>query len=115
MRALEIEVYRTARHTDCTNNGISSRYGKLLLVHPQGNIEFDIENPPENLVKLVRRRLFGRECLHIEPVAQPDGVGWMYGGNIASSSDGRFYDLSPYPLHIHDRQETQEQYDMMNN
>lgn len=110
MRALPISVYRTARLGDCTNGGITSRYDELLLVCEDGFIKVDEENLPENLVVLVTRHLFGEEYKHLEPYAKPAGLGWMYGGNIACTSDSRF--PSQYPLKVHDRQETQEQYDL---
>ena len=112
MRALPINVYRCG-HGDCTNGGISSRFNSLLLLCDDGFIEIDENNPPENLVKIVKRHLLGRDYLHIVPVARPDSgcAGWMYGGNIACTSDSRFG--SDYPLKIHDRQENQAYYDSM--
>ena len=110
-RALPIDVYRTTGLGDCTNGGISSHYDTLLLLCDDGHREVDLDNPPENLVKIVERQLWGETHLHIEPYAQPEHIGWMYGGNIAYTSDSRF--KSRYPLRIHDRQETQEQYDML--
>lgn len=115
MKALPIYVYKHNRLGDCSNYGISSRYDELLLVCPDGYIDIDESNPPENLVKVVERRLFGSEIhRHIEPVAKPNGVGWMAGGCIAYSSDSRFSRLSGgYPLQLHDRCESQEMYDRM--
>jgi hypothetical protein len=111
MRALPIDVYRENSLGDCTNGGISSVYDRLLLLCEDGQVEIDPENPPENLVKIVERNLFGRIHKHIEPVARPEGAGWMYGGNIACTSDSRFN--SDYPLKIHDRQESWELYESM--
>lgn len=119
MKALKINVYRRndsdGSQSDCTNGGISAKYDQLLLVCDSGIVEIDENNPPENLVKVVTRQLFGREYKHIEPVARPKNgnLGWMYGGNIASCSDSRFHNISEYPLCIHDRQETVEQYEML--
>lgn len=110
MKALSINVYRHGTY-DCTNDGITSRYNSLLLVCDEGYIEIDETNPPENLVRLVVRHFGGKEYKHIEPVAQPEGAGWMAGGNIAYTCDSRF--PSDYPLSVHDRQETWEQYDAM--
>ena len=112
MKALPIYVYRN-RMADCTNNGISSRYDELLLICEDGFIEVDENNLPENLVKVVTRKLWDGEYKHIEPVAavKAGNVGYMYGGNIASSSDSRFRRIAEYPLRIHDRQETQALYD----
>ena len=111
-RALPIEVYRS-NMGDCTNGGISSKYDRLLLVCDEGFITYDEENPPENLVRIVTRNLFGTEYKHIEPVKRTDAgnVGYMSGGNLAYTSDSRFRRMSDYPLSIHDRQETQKQYD----
>lgn len=116
MKALPLNVYRN-NSGDCTNDGISSKYNRLLLLCEDGFIDVDENDPPENLVRLVTRHLFGKEYKHIEPVAHCDKgcVGWMDGGNIASTCDSRFSKMSDYPLCIHDRQETQEQYDAMFN
>lgn len=115
MKALPISVYRENRLGDCTNGGITSRYDRLLLICEEGYKEVDENNPPENLVKIVTRFICGREYKHIEPYASVDAgcVGWMSGGNIAYSCDSRFSRMSEYPLSVHDRQETQAQYDML--
>ena len=117
MKALPITVYRDSESRgDCTNGGISSKYSRLLLICEDGYVDVDENNPPENLVKMVTRHLFGNEeYKHIEPYAAVDSdkVGWMSGGNIAYSCDSRFRRMSEYPLSIHDRQETQEQYDIL--
>lgn len=109
MKALSINVYKDGSGYDCTNGGISSKYKSLLLVCDEGNIEIDENNLPENLVKII---VGYKGAIYIEPVARPSGVGWMAGGNIAYSCDSRFRRLSPYPLSIHDRQETQEDYNL---
>lgn len=116
MKALPINVFRDGLG-DCTNNGISSRYNRLLLICEDGFIDIDETNPPENLVKIVTRHLFGSEYKHIEPVAStaPGCVGWMSGGNIGYTCDYRFSRMSQYPLSIHDRQEGQEMYNSMFN
>lgn len=114
MKALPISVFRTQRISDCTNGGISSMYDTLLLICDEGFMKIDEDNPPKTLVKIVTKNIGGKEYKHIEPVAKVnDGcVGWMAGGNIAYSSDSRFSRMSEYPLSIHDRQESQEHYNM---
>lgn len=109
MKALPINVFKDGSG-DCTNGGISSRYNRLLLVCEDGFIDIDENDPPENLVHIVTRRFGFGEYRHIEPVASPAGAGWMSGGNIGYSCDSRFSRLSQYPLSIHDRQESWEQY-----
>lgn len=115
MKALPINVYRHGK-TDCTNHGISSRFNELLLVCPRGFVDVDPENPPENLAVLEKRHLFGRDVYSIKPYAKAEGVGWMMGGNYGATSDSRFSDMlgGMYgAVAIHDRDETQEQYDML--
>lgn len=114
MKALRIDVFKNGSY-DCTNGGISSKYNELLLVCDEGYIDIDENNLPENLVKIVTRKLFGKEYKYIEPYKSATELGWMSGGNIAYSCDSRFRELSDYPLVIHDRQETQAQYDHLSN
>ena len=62
-------------------------------------------------VRIIRRTLWGKEYVHIEPIQKkPDGhAGYMYGGKIIDASDSRFGELMghPYPVHFHDRTEAQ--------
>lgn len=113
MKCISINVYRDAQGYDCTNGGISSIYKDILIPHEEGWISVDENNPPENLCKVVRRTLWGKEYLHIEPVKKATEIGYMFGGNYAASSDSRFHEISEYPLPIHDRQETQKMYDLL--
>jgi hypothetical protein len=113
MKALPIYVYKNATFKGCSNNGISEKFDSLLLVCEEGFITIDENNLPENLVKIVVRNLWGNEYKHIEPFKKASGVGYMSGGAYASSSDSRFSQISPYPLSIHDRDESQEQYDRL--
>lgn len=113
IKALPVSVYRDG--TDCTNNGVSSRYRDLLVICPDGYINVDMDNPPENLVQVVKRRLFGQDIYHVEPWVSPKGAGWMMGGNYAASCDSRFSRLigGMYgAVAIHDRQESWEEYEM---
>lgn len=103
--AIPLYIYENKDYGNCSNYGISTRFNKVLLIHPEGFIEIDDENPPENLVKIVTRDFGNRTYTHIEPVARPTGCGWMYGGTLVYSGDSRFTELSRYPLQFHDRQE----------
>lgn len=119
MKALRISVFKNPSYKGCSNGGITERYDELLLVCYEGNIEVDEENPPENLVVFVDRVFKGKKCGYIKPYAPcPNGcVGWMDGGSYAGCCDSRFgrmvgiYGAVP----VHDRAETQEQYDAMFN
>lgn len=110
MKVLPIDVYKNNLYEGCSNGGITEKYNRLLLICDEGFIEVDPKNPPENLVKIVSRNLFGNEYKHIEPYASPTGIGWMAGGALGYTSDSRFN--SDYPLKIHDRQETEKEYEV---
>lgn len=105
-KGLSVNVYRWSLG-DCTNHGMSEKQDDLILV--------DIPNCPfhgdeTNSVRLVKRILFGREYIHAEPVSMPPVgmVGPMMGGNFIYSCDSRFpFD---YPIPLHDRYETVEDY-----
>lgn len=91
---------------DTTNGGISSRFTCFVLTGEGVSGPFRPDaNTPE--LKLVRRKIGGREYLHVEPVEgkDPRAAGWMAGGNFVYTSDSRF--PNAYPLSIHDRQEFQ--------
>lgn len=116
MRALPISVYKNRLYSGCSNGGITERFDELLLICPDGFIEVDENDPPENLVKVVKRRLFGNEIYyHIEPYHSTDKgcVGWMAGGSYAATSDSRFWRMvggNHGAVSVHDRQESQAQY-----
>jgi hypothetical protein len=110
MNGLIVSIYKAERTGDCTNGGVSSKATEALLIGDgvSGPFEESSERPT---LKLVRRNLFGREYLHAEPIDPPTGVGWMAGGNFIWTSDSRF--PNDYPIAVHDRQESQDQYNML--
>lgn len=110
VRALPVSIYKH-KGKDCSNKGISSKYDEILLICEDGNIDVDLKNPPENLCELVERELFGRSADYVRPYRKANGVGWMAGGCVVYSPDSRF--ASDYPLCLHDRTESKEQYDLM--
>lgn len=115
MRAISLNVYKHGKY-DCTNGGISSKFNELLCLCDDGPIHVDMDNPPENLVKVVKRDFFGMTTYCVEPVVDPHGAGWMMGGNYAATSDSRFSRLvgDMYgAVAIHDRQESWEEYEML--
>lgn len=57
------------------------------------------ENYPA--VRIVRRKLFGSEYIHMEPIELGS---YAFGGSFVYSSDSRFSDISKYPIPLHDRQ-----------
>lgn len=117
MKALRIDVYRHEKYGDCTNCGISSKYDELIVLCDEGWIEIDENNLPENAVKVVKREpWYGKTIYHLEPCKKAVGVGWMFGGNYASTSDSRFAKMvgDMYgAVAIHDRDESQELYNAL--
>lgn len=118
--ALNVNVlYTTYGGTisDCTNGGVTSKNERVLVL-PEG-----VEATPEQLMgklpilKIVRRNIGGKPYLHAEPVNRPGkgSIGsWMAGGNFIYSCDSRFREwICEYPVSVHDRTETPEQYDML--
>lgn len=96
---------------DCSNGGLSSQVSNVTLLGCGGHRKPSSEYPA---VKLVRRIIFGAEYLHAEPVDRPaNAVGPMFGGAFIYSSDSRFNAVNPYPIPLHDRFETQEEYDLL--
>lgn len=96
--AFYVDVYRSEELGDCTNGGMSARHNELLVLCTKTNTpsdaraHVDLDNPPDNLAKLVASPLGG---VHIEPyagsAAAADGFpyhgGYMFGGNYAATSD----------------------------
>jgi len=110
-------VYKNAGSDyDCTNGGISSKYDKVVFV---ANGE---QSDEPNAVRIIRRGFGSRIVFHAEPIAQ-DGtlINGMAGGNFVSF-DSLVADMYPeYPelqdfyglIALHDRSETQAEYDML--
>lgn len=111
-KGLLVTILRSALG-DTTNDGVTGvRKGhKSVLLVGDGVAEVFEENESRPTLRLVRRNL-GGEYLHAEPVVQPRGmVGPMFGGNFVHSSDSRF--PSRYPIPVHDRFETPEDYELL--
>ena len=115
-KGIVVRVYRDGSShmgdSDCTNKGLSSRFVQFVLIGDGIPKLFEASDIVPAL-KLVRRTIYGKEYLHAEPMnpVPEDSVGWMFGGNFIYTSDARF--PNKYPIPIHDRSETSEQYDLM--
>lgn len=114
VRGLRVDVLKP-NGSDCTNGGVTSRFGTFVLVNPA--VPLGTVAPTEadaRTLKVVKRTIGGRLYVHAEPLAPPpDGhIGWMAGGNFIHTSDSRYYELTgvPYPISVHDRSETPELY-----
>lgn len=93
---------------DCSNGGISGKHDYVILC-TEGNPPAEINGTPT--VRLIRRHIDG-EYLHLEPVGDaPKGqtMGYMMGGCYVKGSSSMGFPCK-YPLPLHDRSETPEQY-----
>lgn len=109
-KAISANIFKS-KFGSCSNHGISEKFDEVLLLHDDGYIDVDLDDPPENLCVIERRVLFGKEADYVRPFAKPEGVaGPMYGGCLVDSSDSRFE--SDHPLKLHDRFETWEEYEL---
>lgn len=109
INCLPVSVYREKRLGDCTNGGVSSVFDELLVACPDGPRSFDAETVlPLNFCMVQGRDLGFTEHVRIVPaMVDPRGGWWSFGGNVARTSDSRFFELTGihYPLDIHDRRE----------
>ena len=61
----------------------------------------------EVYLKLVKRKLFGKEYVHAEPINVNKSGNQMFGGKFVWSTDSRFReDISEQPIQLHDRFES---------
>ena len=118
IKCLSVEVFKNPLYRDCANGGISARYDELYAVCEDGCDEIDEDDP--RLIKFVKGAF---ESVHAEPYkpVPPNRLGWMMGGSFVGSSDARitkeikkvsgidFYGA----VALHDRCETQEEYDLL--
>ena len=117
-------VLKAERVGDCTNNGISSQYDTLYLckdyVTKEDVLEYckeTGENPHRFLTVDKYKSVRGIYVRLVQLVRQNNDkiIGGMDGGNYLTCSDSIFSEITgvPYPVAIHDRYETQEEYDLL--
>jgi hypothetical protein len=104
LKGIFCDVLKPCHGTDCTANGITSRYTQVLLIGDGVPQAFEAR-PDTPIVRLVRRDIGDRVYCHVEPIEKPEGSwnGPMAGGNFIYSCDSRFHAVSHYPLSVHDR------------
>ena len=103
MKGIHVAVFSHPTYRACARGGISEKFDELLIVHERGYLE--VNGDEENLVKLVCRKVNGRDVYHLAPI--DDAGQYMFGGSFAFSNDNRFYNLTGIygALPIHDRKE----------
>ncbi len=128
MRPVNLSIYK---HRPWVNEGYDPSNGGISLclddiyVFPEEATKHEIAEwclklrvRPSEVCRLNKRMLWGEKHYFIEPVMQPKHkVGPMFGGNFAYTSNGIFADFLgeriTRPIPIHDRFETQEEYDLL--
>jgi hypothetical protein len=105
---------KPGRIMDCTNGGVTSKFDDFVLVGP-GIDEIFPATATRPALKIVRRNIGGKQYVHAEPVAPcpSNCVGYMFGGNFVTCSDSRVRAINEYPIPVHDRVETPQQYDRL--
>ena len=112
MKGLLCTVLRNAQYGDGTNGGVSSTHASFILCGDGIPELFEATDDTPALI-LVRRTIAGEEYLHAQPL-RPEGdrtIGPMFGGNFVTTSDSRF--PQRYPIPVHDRFETPEDYERL--
>lgn len=108
---LMVNVYKHADGSDCSNNGISARHSRVMLVqdsvqrHEVLEIQKTLKCP---VAQIVRRKLFHNQEIYIHADStERNDVCYMAGGAMLYSSDSRWSELvgHSYPIKLHDRQE----------
>ena len=101
IRCLPVNVYRDSG-ADCTNNGVSKFFDRLLVECPTGPYSFDAEHEiPLNFCRLNVRNFRGEVLFDIRPatvtasgaVVDRGNRWYMMGGNFAHTPDSRFREL----------------------
>lgn len=112
-----VSVLRNVELGDCTNGGLTSKFGRLCVVNVDGPFEPREDMPAVMLVENAQRTCKIVPAENVDGQWQPVKKWWMMGGNYATTSDSRFADAVEKLLGhrfygavaVHDRTETAEQ------
>lgn len=92
-RGLIVNVYKSFNRdgsvSDCTNGGLSGEYNEIFVLHPEGPFE---ENGKLPVFDYTPKGVRGAKLIPVYPGS--NSKFFMFGGNIAFSSDSRFSELS---------------------
>ena len=115
MKGIGVDIYKAGRGS-CSNGGISAANNQAVLLGiKDGYIDPAEESGP--FVVIVRRRIsdYAMPCdTKGRPLVKPGMIGPMFGGTFIYSSDSRFREhCGSHAVALHDRWETQEQYDVL--
>lgn len=113
-KGLSVDVLKTVGYPDCSGGGVTSKFSHFVLLtdNPRAQVFKVTEDSPA--LRLVKRTIGGEPYVHAEPDGPaPKGcVGPMAGGAFVYSCDSRFREITgvSYPISVHDRYETVEDY-----
>jgi hypothetical protein len=113
MKGLTVDILKP-QHGDSSNGGLSSKCGRAVMVG-KGIPEIFEATDDCPAVEIVERIVCGKPYLTAYPVkaAPQHQTLYMFGGCFIWSCDGRFRDIAEYPVPLHDRSETWEQYETL--
>ncbi len=126
-KGLLCDVYRDSSHGDCSMNGVTACFNRVILTGSGVAEVFEPMDDAPELV-LVLRRIGGAEANYAIPRRFFDGltehgdarikdrIGHVcFGGNYVATSDSRFREAtgSSRPLPVHDRAESWELYERL--
>jgi hypothetical protein len=115
MAKLHVYVYRNDLG-DSTNGGITSNVKSILLCTSKEEAVEEMKKGVPALYLENRNLSHGMYKTAYPGTSKPNGhVGYMAGGNFVYTSDSRFseYFGTSYPIPVHDRSETQEEYNIL--
>ena len=105
---------------NCSNGGISQYHNQVTIVSDVDECQIFDTYPVDELCRpivVIKKRIIGgEEYVYAEPIDNPDkgNIGWMAGGTFIYSCDSRFSrHFSKYPIPLHDRQETREDFEVL--
>lgn len=96
-KGLTLSIYRS--EYNCAINAMNSKKEVTLIDKDIPELFAPTEDAPA--VKIVRRRLFGKDYIHAEPITPGS---YAFGGSFIFCSDSRVRELAEYPIPLHDRQ-----------
>lgn len=89
------QIYKPS-HGDCSNNGISSKYDCVVVINKE--CEEEREWLGENVCVVREKNVFGKRHVFLVPYRLRNRH-TMFGGCFVYSSDSRFQENRPLPLH----------------
>lgn len=102
MKGIIVGILENKYIGNCSLGGISSKVRKATLVG-EGIPELYIPHDEAPAIRLVKRQIMGKEYVHCEPIKNMKDGRYIMGGCFVWSSDNRF--PNDYPLPLHDRVE----------